>query len=604
MCCPIAARVSTDSGLLAGSQIESFGIQDGRSDAPGHSRGYSAALRIQSNPLAEALTSTGNLLGRRKVASFIEDPRVPRAVSGIAGRSEREPDVSILQKTYVETGILPQIENHNNQILYGRRGTGKTHVLQVLGQEFEQTPGSYSMYIDIRLLGSSHLFTDSSRPIADRCVAVFKDLLGLLQSRLLDIATHPDSDGSGLQEVSDFADFITQKSVDITKRTVKDTSSAKSTDGFEASVKGSISGNVSGGLKASDSQETSTAREVAYDEALRESLVFSEVHQRLNTTLAAMKVDHLILLIDEWTSLPVEIQPFIAEFMRRSLFTSNRVTVKIASLEYRSRFTINDRNGNIIGFELGADIAANLDLDDFYVYDRNTDKVVNIFHELLYKHVTSDLDPAVLAEHNIKDATSFRVRLFTERATFVELVRAGEGVVRDFLGIFSAAFFKALTTGRPKIDLHSVEEAARDWYETDKSTALSADQREALHRIIQDVIGSRQTKMFMLSRADADHPMIQTLFDLRLLHLILRGYSDKENPGKRYNIYALDYGTYIDLKRTKAEPEGLFEVADDDATSKDTEDTKQEQEDRLVPFKDKRSIRRVILHTSVFDGLQ
>lgn len=536
------------------------------------------------------------------MASLIEDTRVSRAVSGIATRSEREPDVEILQQTYVETGILPQLDNHNNQILYGRRGTGKTHVLQVLGQELEQHTGTYSMYIDIRLLGSSHLFTDSTRPLADRCVAVFKDLLGLIQGRLLDIATHPDSNGSGLQEVSDFADFITQKSVDITKRSVTDTSVQKSKDGFDANLKGSLAGIVSGSLTASDSKERENAREVSYDEALRESLIFSEVNQRLNDTLAAMEIRHLILLIDEWTSLPVEIQPFIAEFMRRAFLTTHRVTVKIASLEYRSRFTFNDESGNIIGFELGADIAANLDLDDFYVYDRNPEKVVNIFHELLFKHVTSGLDPSVLKDHNIKDSTSFRSRLFTERATFIELVRAGEGVVRDFLGIFSAAFFKAITTGREKIDLHSVEEAARDWYETDKSTALSENQREALHRIIQDVIGGRSTKMFMISRADADHPMIQSLFDLRLLHLILRGYSDKENPGKRYNIYALDYGTYVDLKRTKAEPEGLF-VVPTGSEKAGNDAPKQEPEDRLVPFKDKRSIRRVILQTSVFDDL-
>ncbi|TLH50350.1 hypothetical protein C1S81_20230 [Mycolicibacterium neoaurum] len=215
--------------------------------------------------------------------------------------------------------------------------------------------------------------------------------------------------------------------------------------------------------------------------------------------------------------------------------------------------------------------------------------------------MTSGLDPELLKQHTIRDATSFRSRIFTERATFVELVRAGEGVVRDFLGIFSAAFFKAITTGRQKIDLHSVEEAARDWYETDKSTALSDNQREALHRIIQDVIGDRSTKMFMLSRSDANHPMIQSLFDLRLLHLILRGYSDKENPGKRYNIYALDYGTYVDLKRTKAEPEGLFEV--DDADKDQEKKPEQSAEDRIVPFKDKRRIRRVILETSIFNDL-
>lgn len=534
------------------------------------------------------------------MASLIEDSRLARAVSNIKARSEREPDVSVLQRTYVETGILPQVDNFSNQILYGRRGTGKTHVLQVLGQQLEQDHSSFSIYIDIRILGSAHLFTDTTRPIADRCVAVFKDFLGLIQSRLLDIATDPNHDGSGLQEVSDFADFITAKSVEVSKRTVRDSQTEVAKDGFETGIKGSFSlrPGVSGTVKASDSTDSSRTYEVTHEEALRESLAFSEVHHHLNSTLAAMNIDHLVLLIDEWTSLPVEIQPYIAEFIRRSFFPTSRVTIKIASLEYRSHFTINNAaNSNLIGFELGADIAANLDLDDFYVYDRNADKVANIFHELLFKHVTTDLDPAVLAEHGIKDATSFRSRLFTERATFVELVRAGEGVVRDFLGIFSSAFFKAITTGRQKIDLHSVEEAARDWYETDKSTALSENQREALHRIIQDVIGGRSTKMFMLSRSDADHPMIQSLFDLRLLHLIARGYSDKENPGKRYNIYALDYGTYVDLKRTKAEPEGLFEAETDDNPPAS------EQETRLVPFKDKRSIRRVILDTHIFDDL-
>lgn len=194
----------------------------------------------------------------------------------------------------------------------------------------------------------------------------------------------------------------------------------------------------------------------------------------------------------------------------------------------------------------------------------------------------------------MRDATGFRARVFTERATFVELVRSGEGVVRDFLGIFGAAYFKATGSGRKKIDLHSVEEAARDWYETDKSASLSHAQHAALQRIIRDVIGERQTKMFMLSREHSDHPMIHSLFDLRLLHLIERGYSDKENPGLRYNIYALDYGTYVDLKRTNVEPEGvLIDVAE----------SAEDDSGRLVPLADKRSIRRVILQPTIFDDL-
>lgn len=525
----------------------------------------------------------------------MDDPRIVRAVSSIVSRSERQPESAVLRETYVETGVLPQVDNFGHQILYGRRGTGKTHVLQVLAASMEETADVFCIYLDIRLLGSAHMFTDATQALAPRCIALFKDLLSLLQARLLDIATSPDRGVDGLEEVSDLATYIAEKTAEVTSRDVKATRNEE--HAADGGVRGSVSaGGPSVAVNVGSSERRSSTEEVSYSEALRETIIFSEIYRVLDDALAAMNVSHLVVLIDEWTSIPTDLQPFIAEFLKRSLLPSQRITVKVGSLEYRSRFSLpQPGGGNVVGFELGPDITANLDLDDYYVYERNQDRVEDIFAELLYKHVGASLENGVLADYSIKDANGFRNRLFTERATFVELVRAGEGVVRDFLGIFVQAFFKAKGAGRKKVDLHSVEEAARDWYETDKSASLSEQQHSALQRIIRDVIGTRQTKMFMLSRAHADHPMITSLFDLRLLHLIERGYSDKENPGLRYNIYALDYGTYVDLKRTKVEPLGVLSDVDEREGG--------ESQDRLVPLADKRSIRRVILDTSIFDGL-
>lgn len=527
--------------------------------------------------------------------SLLNDPRMVRAVSSIVSRSERQPDTDVLRETYVETGVMPQVDNFGHQILYGRRGTGKTHVLQVLGAQLEENDDVFAIYIDVRLLGSAHMFADVTQPLAPRCIALFKDFLSILQGRMLDIATDPARDGSGLQEVSRLADFITAKTAEVTSRDVKSTKQVD--EGTQAGGQVGVGGGgPTAGVNLGRTTSSSRTDEVGYTEALRETIVYSEIYQVLDSALAAMGVDHLVLLIDEWTSIPTDLQPFIAEFLKRSVLPSQRITVKVASLEYRSRFNLpQSAGGNVVGFELGPDITANLDLDDYYVYERNPERVEEIFAALLFKHVVSGFAEEVLAEYGIRDATSFRSRVFTERATFVELVRAGEGVVRDFLGIFGAAFFKATGSGRQKIDLHSVEEAARDWYETDKSASLSGQQHTALQRIIRDVIGSRQTKMFMISREQADHPMILSLFDLRLLHLIERGYSDKENPGLRYNIYALDYGTYVDLKRTKVEVVGVLFEAD--------EEQQEEGGERLVPLADKRSIRRVILQTSIFDDL-
>src|SRR5438105_15958879 len=61
------------------------------------------------------------------IGCMIKDQQVAHAVSGIRQRSERQEEITKILGAFVDVGILPQLTNENNQILYGRRGTGKTH---------------------------------------------------------------------------------------------------------------------------------------------------------------------------------------------------------------------------------------------------------------------------------------------------------------------------------------------------------------------------------------------------------------------------------------------------------------------------------------------
>ena len=163
-------------------------------------------------------------------------------------------------------------------------------------------------------------------------------------------------------------------------------------------------------------------------------------------------------------------------------------------------------------------------------------------------------------------------------------MRASEGVVRDLINIFSKAYFVAHRKGKPKIERDAVLEAARQWFEQDKERNLSDELRNVLRKITDEVIGKRRARSFLLPRELAAHSVIQQLLDLRVLHLVQRGYADKDKPGARYNIYALDYGTYVDLMNTKSKPDlGFIELEEMD------------EREYVVPFDDKRSIRRIIL---------
>jgi hypothetical protein len=48
-------------------------------------------------------------------------------------------------------------------------------------------------------------------------------------------------------------------------------------------------------------------------------------------------------------------------------------TVKIAAIEQQTRFRV-EENGRRIDFEVGADVAANLDLDEFMVFEQNEER--------------------------------------------------------------------------------------------------------------------------------------------------------------------------------------------------------------------------------------
>src|ERR1700683_5871843 len=54
------------------------------------------------------------------------------AVTGLADRAEELTDPTA---TYVDTAFLSTLQNRRNQIIFGRRGTGKTHLLRRLQDE-------------------------------------------------------------------------------------------------------------------------------------------------------------------------------------------------------------------------------------------------------------------------------------------------------------------------------------------------------------------------------------------------------------------------------------------------------------------------------------
>lgn len=369
-----------------------------------------------------------------------------------------------------------------------------------------------------------------------------------------------------------------QKAKKITKRE-KDAAGNDSSLGFNASTS-NIGVNVNDKSTSINEKEKTTEFEIEEFE----KIIFPDLHHYLQRVLKEADTD-LVLIIDEWSAIPLDIQPYLAEFFKKSFIPVPEVILKIGALEYRSNFTIPREKHNYIGFELGSDISTNLDIDEYFVYDRNPREITKTFAEILFKHIKSELSENYLSQaYNINTINQLLQTLFTGQPAFDELVRASEGVVRDFINIFTLAFFDAQRKNSNNIDKKVVIEASRQWFENDKAKNLDNQLHEKVRLIIDEVIGKRKARSFLVSRELEQNPIIQKLFDARVIHIVKKGYSDKDNPGIRYNIYSLDYGTYVDLINTSKQPQIEFEFIE-------TLDT----EEFIVPFDDKRSIRRIIL---------
>src|SRR5204863_8068756 len=117
----------------------------------------------------------------------------------------------------------------------------------------------------------------------------------------------------------------------------------------------------------SSSREASRSREARIRRSGQERhhVLFGPVGRAMRRVIEALGGSRLWILLDEWSSVPLELQPLLADLLRRSLFPVRGLSVKIAAIELRFRFRELREGGDYLGLELGADVAAGLDLDNF-----------------------------------------------------------------------------------------------------------------------------------------------------------------------------------------------------------------------------------------------
>lgn len=492
-----------------------------------------------------------------------------------------------LVNTFVDVGSLFTIlMNTDHQILYGRRGTGKTHVLTYLCSQLKENKNC-PVYIDLRLIGSTGgLYSDRSVPFSERATRLLIDVFTAVHDQILEFAIENTDENIHIGNVGPLLDELASaiSEIEISGEITKEKSIESNN---ENSNKLSLSLSLKPGLEYKNENRSGfkTGERLLNVGVENHRIHFPSIKGIMGKILNIIKPYELWIVLDKWAEIPIDLQPFLGDLLRRCLFPIYGITVKIGAIEHRSNFKIQKGVSEYIGIETGADMTS-VNLDEFMVFDNNEYLSIDFFKSLLFKHVNSLLPK----ESQLQFADELINKTFTQINVFEEFVRASEGVPRDAINILIQAATKASFAN---ISMKNIRDAARIWYNRDKEKSVSSSQAaiKLLRWIIDEVIGQRNARAFLL-RTDTENELIDYLYDSRVIHIIKQSVSSQETPGIRYNAYSIDYGCYVDLINTSRSPQGLFE-----ATMEDGEDTFVS-----VPHNDYRAIRRAVLNLEQFYG--
>lgn len=468
--------------------------------------------------------------------------RMARAINiallQLVTRAERS-SADVTSQLYVDVNSgLERLSVIDHQVVFGRRGTGKTATLIALKQRVTDL-GDSAVLIDLRMIGSAGIYADPQRLVSERATRLLADVLRNLVETLVDTVVQDD-------------DWPWDDAFGIVDRLLALTADVRMTAGSESADGGST---VTGPNPLQSVPLSEPGNSVGW------SVSSGELGRELASLVNALPIARLWVLLDEWSSVPLDLQPILAQLLRVVLVPVPGVSLKIAATPQFTNLTTIDAKGNTLGIELGAD-AMPVDLDSGLAFGGDAKGARGFFRELLFRHVRHRLQEMEV-EDIPRDVVEFENAAFDQPAALSELSLAAEGVPRDALNVAARAAARA---GDLPISVEDVRTAAREWYANDKapSVMLGLDGDIMLRWIFDRVIGRRRASGFLVAR-DSSTPLIDALEAARILHLIRRGVTAKDQPDMTYDAYRLDFGCYVDLLATSDAPQGLFRaVADDD----------------------------------------
>jgi hypothetical protein len=451
----------------------------------------------------------------------LADPRIDRLVSLIKDSFRVRPNQD---PVYVDIGgNLERVASQQHQVIFGRRGSGKSCLLVHFHRRIASDRGILSIYVDadeIKRLGYPDVLIRLLLSITEQLPTKRRGPWAWARRKpkpLLVQAT----------ELRQLLDLAEESEVTEEQQQTNDSQT-------EIAIKqGPIA------IGAGEGSSTSFGRTSSFRAAKLDALErhFQDYKRVIGDSVKDSGHASGALIIDDFYLFHQSVQPDILDYLHR-LLRGTDLYLKLGTVRHRT--TLMRYEGQAIGVELGQDVEE-ISLDRTFEDVRSTQEFLGLMLDELCKKVEIEAGSEFISTDGL-----------------LALTLASGGVPRDYLNTLVEGIAAARGLGQQRVTPRTVYRGAgRLSYRTKLGNLRDdvAGDASAIERVFADLavfcLKEERKTGFLVSQAEvgtheAEHEVIQQLMDFKLIHVIEPDTSAASGRTGRFEAYTLDFALFME----------------------------------------------------------
>ena len=488
------------------------------------------------------------------------------------GKAEKLPE-NAYYPLYIGEVLLEQMNTADNQIIWGRRGTGKTHLLKAFSQMINENQEEYKLayYIscdNIKLeTPVNFAFNNDMQRMKYFARETFKAFMINIVEQIID-SYQKQIEGKYIfnekneqqkEEIQKKADICLTRLLEISTTGVpriietfenksvnkKNQKTSEKSGGIEGKLSfHNLSGFIKGFVSRNKTSKGEDLETSDIQQKIEYNFSFTEIQKEISSLIKALEIDMLYICIDELCLIDeknnISFQPMFLDYLRQTFFSQRGVSVKIASIRETTKLNSKTSARNCYGLQSGHDIVELANLDSI---QNKEDDTIKKFSEILTMRINYFSEDLIIYKTEYILETVFKNERY-----FREMVAMANGIPRNFIRILKLCLGRInYALDRYFVHVYLISEVVMYIYVDERRSNMPMNDTSVYNEInryieasknIFFIISTEQVKKFSVD--------INNLIYTEILHRI----PSSVTPNKimdSYKAYFVDAGKYLHL---------------------------------------------------------